>query len=424
MFRSILFLLIIIAAFVALIQLILGSTGVTQISLNNWSIEMKTASFLLVLLVLFLLSYIILSTLRYLLTLHHRIGYYRKKRLNTKAGKELIQGLVLLTEGHWSKAEKHLLKHLSYCDTPIVNYVAAARAAHMQQHYEQRDELLKKAVEHDNNADIAVSVAQAEMQLDSGQIAQAQATLQRLQDLSPNHPYVSKLLAKVYFRQKNWSTLFDLLPNLVKQKVISEKDILNYKSATLTGLFNEYSAEGRLDQLQKAWRKLPQTIRENPQAVAIFAKALQKMGETELCAKTLVSSIDTKWDDTLVEMYGQLEHHDPIQAGEVGKRWLSQKGGNPAILLTMARLNKQKKLWGKAKTFYETRLNQLPDSTAYFELAQLLESMGEKENADICYRVGLKYCIHHEADRLNLKTSNDLPKAPISLSSDEEHVVV
>ncbi|MGV6809220.1 MAG: heme biosynthesis HemY N-terminal domain-containing protein [bacterium] len=424
MFRSILFLLIIIAAFFTLIQLILGSTGDTQISLNQWSVEMKTASFLLVLLVLFLFSYIILNGLRYLLTLHHRISYYRKKRLNNKAGKELIQGLVLLTEGHWVKAERHLLKHLSYCDTPIVNYVAAARAAHMQQHYEQRDELLKKAVEHDKHADIAVSVAQAEMQLDAGQIAQAQATLQRLQDLSPNHPYVSKLLAKVHYRQKNWSALFDLLPNLVKHKIISEKDILNYKAATLTGLFDEYSEQGRLDQLQKSWRKLPQSIRENPEAVAIFAKALKKMGETELCAKTLTTSIDLKWDDKLVEMYGQLEHHDPIQAGEVGKRWLAVKGGNPALLLTMARLNKQKKLWGKAKTFYETRLNQLPDSEAYFELAQLLESMGEKDNADICYRVGLKYCIHHEADRLNLKTSSDTPKTPIRLGHDEEHVVV
>jgi len=423
MLRLIILLLAIVLGLGILIQLIMGVEGVTQINLTAWSFEVKTPLFLLALLVIPVLGYIVIAFLRYLLTLHRRIGRFHGKRLAGKAGKELVQGLVYLTEGHWAKAEKQLLKHLDYCETPVVNYLAAARAAHMQENFEKRDELLKQAVDRDKHVDVAVSVAQAEMQLDSEQTAQAQATLLRLQEMSPNHPYISKLLAKVYLRQKNWEALFELLPSLLKQKVVKSKDILNYKAAALGGLFEQYSKAGRLDDLQKAWRKLPQDVRDNPQAVGIFVNALQNMGEVDLSAKTLVAAIDKHWDDALVELYGSLQHKDPIAAGEVGKRWLAQKSNNPAIMLTMARLNTQKKLWGKAKTFYETRLNQLPDSKAYFELAQLLESMGEQGNADTCYRVGLKYCISKEVERLNLKSSSDTSRTPLN-AMDEDHIVV
>lgn len=423
MLRLIIVLLAIVLGLGILIQLIMGVEGVTQINLNAWSFEVKTPLFLLALLVIPVLGYVVIAFLRYVLTLHRRIGRLHGKRLAGKAGKELVQGLVYLTEGHWAKAEKQLLKHLDYCETPVVNYLAAARAAHMQENFEKRDELLKQAVDRDKNVDIAVSVAQAEMQLESEQTAQAQATLLRLQEMSPNHPYISKLLAKVYLRQKNWEALFELLPALLKQKVVKSKDILNYKAAALSGLFEQYSQSGRLDDLQKAWRKLPQDVRDNPQAVGIFVNALKNMGEVDLSAKTLVAAIDKHWDDALVELYGSLQHKDPVAAGEVGKRWLAQKSNNPAILLTMARLNTQKKLWGKAKTFYETRLNQLPDASAYFELAELLESMGEQSNADICYRVGLKYCIYNDVERLNLKNSSDVSRTPLN-KMDEDHIVV
>jgi HemY protein len=424
MIRYTFIIIALVALFAILVQIILGSSGSTSIALNNWAIEMKTASFLLVLLVAFFVGYLLLAVLRYVFTLHRRIGNYRGKRKAGKAGKELVQGLVLLTEGHWSKAEKHLLKHADYCETPLINYLAAARAAHMQEAYEKRDELLKMAVEKDASADVAVSVTQAELQLDSEQTAQAQATLLRLQELSPNHPYISKLLAKVYLRQKNWEALFELLPGLLKQKIFKKEDIIKYKAAALTGLFEYYSQHNRLDDLQKAWKKLPAAIRDNAEAVAIYANALKTMGETELCAKTVVSAVNKGWDDNLVEMYGKLDHADPVAAGDIGKKWMAQKEDNPAILLTMARLNKQKKLWGKAKTYYETRLNKLPDSEAYFELAQMLENIGEKDNADICYRAGLKYCIHQEAVRLNLKPMDTPKTTPISPPTDDDVYVV
>lgn len=71
----------------------------------------------------------------------------------------------------------------------------------------------------------------------SGQLEQAHATLTRLRELSPKHPYVLKLLAKVLYRQEHWDTLLELLPELVKQNLLKNDDMGKVQGATLAAMF-------------------------------------------------------------------------------------------------------------------------------------------------------------------------------------------
>jgi HemY protein len=411
---------LIIASLAGLIFVILQSTGVTLITLNQWSVEMKTATLLISLIVTFFAINILWRILAYVFSIRTRLHRMNSKRLSNKASKELIQGLLLFAEGHWNRAEKLLLKNAERNETPVTNYLAAARAAHLQEAYERRDNLLKQAIELDNKADIVVSVSQAEMQMDSEQVAQAQATLLRLQDLSPNHPYITKLLAKVYYKQKNWSALFDLMPMLLKQKALKETDIQKLKTAAIKGLFNQYAEEGKVDAIQKSWKKLPHNIRKHADAVLLYAESLHRAGAGQLASTILVSKINETWDERLVELYGKLPHTDPIAEGDKAKKWLELHRENPVLLLTLARLNAQKKLWGKAKTFYENSLNMKPNTAAYLELAQLLQQIGESDNANTCYRIGLQYCIDNKAERLNLKSDTAVAKTNIVQPIDED----
>ena len=423
--RYLIFITLIIVAAASVVLLILQSTGVSIITLNEWSAEMKTSTLLLAIVVGFFLLYGLLGLLRYLFSLRSRLRTMNKKRLSSKASKELIQGLLLVAEGHWNKAEKVLLKNAAYSETPIINYLAAARAAHLQDDYEHRDALLKQAAELDETADIVVSVSQAEMQIDSKQIAQAQATLLRLQELSPNHPYITKLLAKVYFKQKNWSSLFDLMPILNKQKILKGDDADKFKTAAIKGLFEKYAAEGQAEEIQKSWKKLPNEVRRLSDAVLLYANSLNQAGEVQLASDVLLSSINDNWDERLVELYGQLQHKDPIKSGDKATQWLNSHPENPTLLLTLARLNMQKKLWGKAKSFYENSLNMKPNTAAYLELSQLLQQIGEQDNANNCNRIGLQFCISGKAERLNLK-SETVGNAGISqpVSDEEEFYTV
>ena len=396
-------LLIVIAAVFWLGQLVLSNPGLTMITWGVWSLEMKTATLAALVLLACVGFYVFVALLRHGFGLRRSFNRFRAARLGSRANRALTQGLIQLTEGHWDKAEKLLVDHAPYSDTPLLNYLAAARAAHMREAYDRRDELLKQAIESDSKANVAVGVSQAEMQFGSGQLEQAYATLARLRELSPKHPYVLKLLAKVLYRQENWEALLGLLPDLAKQNLLKNAEMNEVQGATLQAMFQQYAKDGQTDKLQSMWKKLPTPIRENHAAIVLFAQALHTAGDDLACNSLISGILSKRWDDGLADLFGRTQHHSLGNTIQQAEKWqLGQAGNNPALLLLLARLYNQQKLWGMAKSYYESSLNQAPNAEGYLELAELLETMKEPENAQRCYRLGLRYCIRTEGEKLSL----------------------
>ncbi|UJS25145.1 heme biosynthesis HemY N-terminal domain-containing protein [Thiothrix winogradskyi] len=395
--------LILIALLVWLGQLVLAHPGIATITWGVWSLEMKTAALAALVLLACVGFYLLVSLLRHGFGMRRSFSRFRAARLGSKANRALTQGLIQLTEGHWDKAEKLLVDHAPYSDTPLLNYLAAARAAHMREAYERRDELLKQAIESDSKANVAVGVSQAEMQFGGGQLEQAHATLIRLRELSPKHSYVLKLLAKVLYRQENWDALLGLLPDLAKQNLLKNDDMGKVQGATLKAMFQHYAKGGQTDKLQAMWKKLPTPIRDNHEAIVLYAQALHAAGDDLACNSFISNILSKRWDDGLADLYGRTQHHSLGNTIQQAEKWqLSQPANNPALLLLLARLYNQQKLWGMAKSYYEASLNQAPNTEGYLELAELLETMKEPENAQRCYRMGLRYCIRTDGEKLNL----------------------
>jgi HemY protein len=241
------------------------------------------------------------------------------------------------------------------------------------------------------------------MQFGGGQLEQAHATLIRLRELSPKHPYVLKLLAKVLYRQENWDALLGLLPDLAKQNLLKNDDMGKVQGATLKAMFQHYAKGGQTDKLQAMWKKLPTPIRDNHEAIVLYAQALHAAGDDLACNSFISNILSKRWDDGLADLYGRTQHHSLGNTIQQAEKWqLSQPANNPALLLLLARLYNQQKLWGMAKSYYEASLNQAPNTEGYLELAELLETMKEPENAQRCYRMGLRYCIRTDGEKLNL----------------------
>lgn len=395
--------LLLIAGVYWLGQIVLANPGMTTITWGVWSVEMKTATLAIGILLTCIAFFLLVKLLKHVLGFRKTLQRLRAARMGSKASRALTQGLIQLTEGHWDKAEKLLVDHAPYSDTPLLNYLAAARAAHMREAYERRDELLKLAIESDSKANVAVGVSQAEMQFGSGQLEQAHATLVRLRELSPKHPYVLKLLAKVLYRQQHWESLLELLPELAKQNLLKNDEMEKVQGNTLQAMFAHYAKGGKSDKLQALWKKLPSVIRDNPQAIYLYAKALHQAGDDLTCASLISSHLNKRWDDSLADLFGRIQHHSLGNTIQQAEKWqLSQPSNNPALLLLLARLYNQQKLWGMAKSYYEASLNQAPSTEGYLELAELLDTMKEPENAQRCYRMGLRYCIRREGEKLNL----------------------
>jgi HemY protein len=387
-----------------------GRATITWGGADGQFIKMTTATLLLSILGLCIAFYIAVRILIHLFGFGKRIRRMRETRLAGKASRGLNQGLIQLAEGHWDKAEKMLTEYAEYSDTPLLNYLTAARAAHMQHQPERRDELLRLAIEQDSKAQIAVGVSQAEMQLSDAQLEQANATLLNLRKIAPKNTYVLKLYAKTLYRQENWDELLNLLPELVRYKLLdntrTSRNMKVVQSATLNGVFAKYAAKKELDKLQAFWKKIPQPIKDQPETIRIYANALHQAGEDKLCAQFIVTANNKQWDEPLTRLYSRLYHGNLNQAIQQAEKWLKTNPENPTNLLLLARLHKQQKLWGVAKSYYETSLNQSPDTEGYLELAELLETMDEPANAQQVYRTGLRYSIRNQGERLVLTPSN------------------
>lgn len=401
----ILVLLLVIGGLTWLVHTILSNPGTASITWGLWSVEMKTATLLLGILALCIVTYFAIALLRNLLGLGKRLRRMKEARLCTKANRSLSQGLIQLTEGHWHKAEKLLTEQVGHSDTPLLNYLAAARAAHMQDALERRDEHFKAALENDSKARIAVGVSQADMQLNSGQLEQAYANLSSLREIAPKNSYVLKLLAKTLYKQQNWEALLELVPALLKQNLLKNDDMQKIQGATLKGLFKQHADSRNTQQLQALWKKLPAKLRDQPEAMHIYAHALFQAEAYTDCSTFISTTLSKQWDDKLADLLGRIPHNNAAAMVTKTEKWREQHADNPSLTLLMGRLYRQQKLWGMAKNHYESSLNQAPDTEAYLELAELLETMGETDNAQRCYRLGLRHCVRNRSERLKLAST-------------------
>jgi len=404
--RYLLLFLFIVGIFWLGISAVQDSSDITinyQWNDNPMSVSLTSTTMLIVGILGILGLYIFFSLLKFIFGLKKRLKNRRNAKLSLKAKQELTKGLVQFTEGRWEESEYLLLNNVAHSETPLLNYLAASRSAHMQEAYDRRDDYLKTASEQGDDAQIAVAVSQSEMQFSSNQLEQSRATLIRLLEASPKHPYALKLLAKVYYQQEDWNNLFTLLPDLDNLSLIKDRDNKKYQRTALTGIFHSLARKKDIKSLHALWKKLPSNLHEIPELLLLFCEALSDAGDSEQSDRLLIDSLTKKPDEKLFKRYGLIDHKNIGNAIKEAEKWLLDNSKSPMLLLALARLNRNYQLWGKSKSYYNASLNFSPSSAVYLELADLLEELSEHENAQLCYKQGLEYSIHKKGEILNLK---------------------
>jgi HemY protein len=140
-----------------------------------------------ILVLLLVLGYLIVRILVEVWRAPRRLGEaWARVRINY-AGRQATKGYIALAEGKLARGERLLTRGARLSETPLLNYLAAARAAQMQGDRERRDGWLRLACEQEPAAQDAVLLTQAELQLEDGQYAEALASLNRVRERHPTH---------------------------------------------------------------------------------------------------------------------------------------------------------------------------------------------------------------------------------------------
>ena len=363
--------------------------GYVLITRGDWTMETTLTLFAVATLLLFTALYAAIRLTARFIEVPRRMHAWRTRRRAVKARKATQRGLIELAEGHWARAERDLTHYADDGDAPLLNYLGAARAAQKQGADKRRDHYLSLAHQSMPEAELAIGLTQAEVQLSHGQLEQALATLMHLRTVAPKNAHVLYLLKRLYERLNSWNDLQELLPALRKGKVIDEKELDRLERKAHRELLAAASDSGRIEQLRETWVRVPKRLREDPDLLADYTQRLARLGRGQDAERLLRDALKRQWEPRLVRLYGELDSGDPTQQLRYAEAWLRGRERHPDLLLALGRLAIRNQLWGKARGYLEASIGSEPRAETYRELGELLEQTGETDEARACFRKGL-----------------------------------
>ena len=378
-------LIIIVVALLSAVaaQLLFTDPGYVAIQIRGHMLEMSVPALVLFIVLLIAAIFILRAVIRAPRKLGEAAGRYRSGR----AGQKLTRGMIEVAEGNLARGEKLLGRAARSSDSPLFNYLQAARAAHLQGQDERRDEWLRIAYTETPEASNAVLLTQAEFQLDRGHYEQALATLQRIEDNSRDHSYAADLLGRIYYRLEDWDKLGELLPRLQKNGRVNAETLRMWS----VRVHREHlERAGDVESLTEAWNGVPRRLRPDLTLLNAYYATMLRLGLHERAEKELVSALKSEWRGPLVRLFGLVEGKDASKQLKRAEGWLSAHGEDPDLLLAAARLCLRNELWGKARSYLESVIALRPTPEAYQEYGRLLTRLGETDAAADAYRDGLE----------------------------------
>jgi HemY protein len=317
-----------------------------------------------------------------------QLGELAARRRKRKATERMVRGYIELAEGNFARGERLLTRSVGNSETPLLHYLAAARAAQAQGDAARRDNWLKLAHEQEPRATAAVLLTQAELQLANNEIAAARATLEQILASAPHNSEALRLQAELSLASGDWLLLQSLLPRLSKSGHVAKAKLDSWYVRTWCALLDDRNAV--TDRSNELWKTLPKYLRSNPRLLHARVEALVRQGQLAAAESILRKELNRQWSEELVLLYGEIKTDDSSAMLRQVERWLRDRPNDPALLLTAGRLCVSSQLWGKARSYFESSIGIRPSPESWNELGQLLVRMGEAPAASDAFQKGLR----------------------------------
>jgi len=362
---------------------LLENNGYVLINFRGYTVEMSVP----VLIFVAFLAYLAVRALVRIWQAPRELGEMAARARTRHASQRITKGFIALSEGKLARGERLLTKGAADSETPLLNYLTAARAAQAQGDRQRRDGWLKMAQDSNGGTKNAVLLTQAELQIAAGEYQPARKSLAQIRDSQPNHPFALKLLGELLYIEQDWHALTDLLPQLRRTKNIPTRTLEEW---TIEAFEAELVAPNLdIDSINAYWNKLPRALRRHERLLRARVRALIAGNNNELAATAICKALKTDWDSELAAIYGKLKLADQDEQLRQTEKWLNQYPEDPVILLAAGRCCIRNQLWGKARSYIESSLAIAPTPAAYHELGHLMLKLDETAAATTAFAKGL-----------------------------------
>lgn len=354
--------------------------GMVQIHFRGWTVETSMLVMILSVLALWLVVWVIVRLWKMPAETARRIRDQRSLA-------QLEKGLLALTEGDWSTAERALQKSASSHGRTTARYLAAAEAADGQDAGDRAEWYLEQADTRNRKQKFLVDLTRARILTQNGHFEESRKVLESLARSRRRHPQVLEMLSRCYRELGEWEALLKLLPAMQKAGVIDDQESTELRHMAAIGEIQRYHSS---EELQDGWRALPRAMQKAPEVIRAFADQAVLSGAPELTEDVIRSSLKSEWNPMLLIPYGNPGPDDTSKRLKQCEKWLLTHDDDPLLHLTLGRLCAREELWGKARHHMIRSLEIEPTVAGYDSLGQLLERKGELEIAMACFRNALR----------------------------------
>ena len=374
----VLFLILIAAGALAVGAFVYIDAGYVMLSWENYTVETSLWMFLVLGAIALLAVYIALRALLVLFGSDRRFNEWRQRRRSMRARRQTTRGLLSLAQGQWRRAERNLTSSAKDSDQPLINYLAAARAAYEQDKTEATDEWLKQASLSTKGSDLAVGITQVQLLQSRNQNEQALAVLISLREKHPRHAYLLKLLVKTLQDLEDWVALNELLPTLRKATKIPDEELRKLERNVALQLLDRARHANGGQGLTATFDGLGRDVRYTSDVMKSYVDLLLETEQEEKAEEALREGLKYVWHDELVEIYGRLKGKDANKQLLFAEQQLKERPNDPLLLLTLGRLALRVNDLEKAREYLQTGLSIKGLAELHAEMGKVMLAEGDE----------------------------------------------
>ena len=375
------------AAAVGLAILARYNHGYVLVTYAPYRVEFSLNFLIVLLIAAFLTFYFLIRLAKATLGLPRKVRAYRLHRTRNRARSAMHDALTAYFEGRYNAAEKAAAKALALDEWPALSSVVAARSAHQLRRFGPRDGYLKLADEAGAEARLLRPITLAELLLREARAGEALEALKEVHRVAPKSVAALRLTLKAQTLVKNWEAVLQLTERLEKVNGIDPTYATEARRNAYLGLLNRRAQETH--GLTATWQSIPVDFRKQRDIAMTAARYFIAQGGIKQATEILEASLETQWDSALIYLYGDCVGQNVLRQIEKAEGWLKLHRKDAMLLLALGKLCVKQSLWGKARSYLEASIAVQPSQAAHIALAQLLESLGKRDEALQYYRESL-----------------------------------
>ncbi|EXI63034.1 heme biosynthesis protein HemY [Mannheimia granulomatis] len=305
MFRTLFLMLLLLAGLISGPYLA-GSQGYVRIETASTVIEMS----IVMLVVFFVIAMAVVYGLEWIFTKVCRMssGAYNwfSTRKHKKAQQETLEGLMRMSEGNYSKAEKLFSKNAKHADEPVLNLIKAAEAAQQNGDDLAANKYLIKAAEIAGPNNVAVELSRTKILLQQGKIPAARTAIDSLLELAPHNDEVLRLAIQIYKDSKAYVALDRLLTEIGQRSFLTAEEYAELEHFVDDGLQDERLQEEGQEGLLYWWENQPNRRRKSVYSRVGVVKRLIDSDDHQSAEEIALETLKKFEDEQLNGLFVQL----------------------------------------------------------------------------------------------------------------------